>query len=453
MGTEWGFFDTFDDIVYVADIERHEIVYVNNKARLLYGIQPEDLKRGHCYNLLQNNAVPCTFCNNDKLQEGRFIKWNYYNPILKKNLFLQSTLVIRNGRKYRMEFASVLDEQGEAESANAPLENMEKLVNDAIATAIQQPMPDESIASLLEAIGRILKGDRVYIFEKNEYGNMDNTYEWVAAGINPEKENLQNVASETFEVWNKCFQKDHMVVIKDAKLTAVTDPLVYAYLKPQCVNSFVVVPFSLHIETEALCTEMDIDGFFGIDNPPVENLEHTKILLRIVVHFILGSLKRRNLIRELQCMSLTDQQTKLGNRYAMNQYIADIRIQNCLGVVYCDITGLKLINDTNGHLEGDQLIQRACESLRSVFGDYEIFRIGGDEFLIICQNIRKELLQEQAERLKTVAMQQEAVLAVGTSWSSDQAVDIQTLIVQAEKKMYEDKQLYYQTSGRDRRRR
>lgn len=67
---------------------------------------------------------------------------------------------------------------------------------------------------------------------------------------------------------------------------------------------------------------------------------------------------------QLENMSYKDQLTKLGNRFAMEKYINEIDAEKSIGVVYCDITGLKRVNDSMGHEAGDQLILRACDSLK-----------------------------------------------------------------------------------------
>ena len=82
-------------------------------------------------------------------------------------------------------------------------------------------------------------------------------------------------------------------------------------------------------------------------------------------------------MRKLEDMSYKDALTGFGNRFAMNRYILQIDNKKSMGVVYCDITGLKHVNDTMGHKAGDQLILRACDCLSKAFGDYCVFRIGG----------------------------------------------------------------------------
>lgn len=449
MWSELRFYDNFSEIVYVCDIETYELVYINKKGKEVFGLSENEWIGKKCYALLQNNGAACAFCNNRQLKEGEFIKWKYYNQVLEKYLVCHDTLLVRDGRNYRMEIA-ICDDSYVSTLGNVKQEILEKQVNDAIAVAVKKGTPDDTMACLLESIGKILKGERVYIFEKNEDGNMDNTYEWVAAGVTEEKENLQNVPADTFKVWNQGFRKEHMVVVRNLEEVRENDPPVYAYLEPQKVHSLVVVPFSLHLEMESFSSEMDIDGFLGVDNPPEEMLEHTKTLLHIMGHFILGTLKRRNLVRELQKQSYCDQQTKLGNRYALNKYIEGPRTYRKIGVVYCDVTGLKKVNDTKGHQAGDQLIASASKSLIQVFSGYGLYRLGGDEFLAICPDIEEEQLVETGQQLRQVAKANGVNFAVGTCWREG-AQNIDEMMSEAEKKMYEEKRLYYQNHGIDRR--
>lgn len=117
-------------------------------------------------------------------------------------------------------------------------------------------------------------------------------------------------------------------------------------------------------------------------------------------HFIVSSLKQRNLVRELEVMSYSDPLTTLGNRYAMERYIEQVDHTEPIGVVYCDITGLKLINDSEGHSAGDRLIRRCCDCLKRVFEGNGMFRIGGDELVVLCTGISEKELYQKVEELK-----------------------------------------------------
>ena len=136
-----------------------------------------------------------------------------------------------------------------------------------------------------------MNGERIYVFEQNESGGDDNTYEWVAEGVEPEKENLQNVPAEVCASWYRKFSIGKHIVIRDLEEIRETDPLQYESLKEQNVHSLVVVP---------LYDGKKFIGFYGVDNPPVKLLEYASNMLQTAAYFIVSSLKRRNLFRELQ---------------------------------------------------------------------------------------------------------------------------------------------------------
>lgn len=65
-------------------------------------------------------------------------------------------------------------------------------------------------------------------------------------------------------------------------------------------------------------------------------------------------------MRKLEDMSYKDALTKIGNRFAMSACVDNIDEKQSIGVVYCDVTGLKYVNDTMGHEAGDRLLLNAC---------------------------------------------------------------------------------------------
>lgn len=171
------------------------------------------------------------------------------------------------------------------------VQNLEAIINEGLRAALLEETPDQSLGVLLEYLGKALNGERTYIFEQNEAGFDDNTYEWVADGVEPEKENLQNVPPEVCEDWYRNFRVGKHIIIKDLENIRETDPLLYGKLERQGIHSLVVVP---------LYDGKRILGFYGVDNPPAKSLEYASNMLQTAAHFIVSSLKRRNLFRELQ---------------------------------------------------------------------------------------------------------------------------------------------------------
>ncbi|MDE7015227.1 MAG: hybrid sensor histidine kinase/response regulator, partial [Kineothrix sp.] len=177
------------------------------------------------------------------------------------------------------------------QSSMQSVQNLETIINEGLRVALLEETPDQSLDVLLEYLGKALHGERTYIFERNEAGGDDNTYEWVADGVAPEKENLQNVPPEVCATWYSNFSVSSHIIIEDLEDIRQTDPLQYANLKQQSIHSLVVIP---------LYDNGNIIGFYGVDNPPMKSLEYASNMLHTAAYFIVSSLKRRNLIRELQ---------------------------------------------------------------------------------------------------------------------------------------------------------
>ncbi len=171
------------------------------------------------------------------------------------------------------------------------VQNLEAVINEGLRVALLEETPDQSLEVLLEHLGKALKGARTYIFERNEAGCDDNTYEWTADGVKPEKDNLQNVPPEICASWYENFSIGKHIVIESLEDIRDTDPLQYDNLRKQNIHSLVVVP---------LYDVKNIIGFYGVDNPPVKSLEYASNMLQTAAYFIVSSLKRRNLVRQLQ---------------------------------------------------------------------------------------------------------------------------------------------------------
>ena len=71
----------------------------------------------------------------------------------------------------------------EQHSGMQNVQNLEKIINEGLRVALLEETPDQSLEVLLKQLGKALNGERTYIFERNEHGGDDNTYEWVAPGL------------------------------------------------------------------------------------------------------------------------------------------------------------------------------------------------------------------------------------------------------------------------------
>ncbi len=309
----------------------------------------------------------------------------------------------------------------------------EAMINEGLRLALCERDSNRAIEVFLAHLGRYTKCDRVYIFEEKRNAYVDNTFEWCAEGVSAESDNLQNLPIGDMQMWYDSFEKQENIIITDVEHIKDINPVIYNYLKPQNINSLVVGP---------LIADEKIVGFYGVDNPPRELMNHISNMAWIVGHFIVAMLNKRDLVRKLEQMSYSDQLTGLGNRHALNEVVENVnRLQN-MGLVYCDVMGLKRVNDNLGHIEGDRLLLRAAECLKRQFRITDLYRIGGDEFLVLCCGLTEQDFSERVKALREDMVKCGARMALGCLWTSE-VQDVDALIRTADERMYCEKQEYY----------
>ena len=163
----WEFFDNLNEYLYVSDMYTYEVVYMNQKTLTDFGLKSVDeIKDKKCYEALQNCLAPCSICNNKELRPGEFKEWKYYNPSLEKFLMLKDTMVEEGGRRYRIEIAIDVSVQEKQKDLIHNYRDMSALVNEGIKIALQNPNPDKAIDIILEYLGKALRAERTYIFDK-----------------------------------------------------------------------------------------------------------------------------------------------------------------------------------------------------------------------------------------------------------------------------------------------
>lgn len=107
---------------------------------------------------------------------------------------------------------------------------------------------------------------------------------------------------------------------------------------------------------------------------------------------------------KLKYLSLHDPLTNLYNRayFEEEMHRLDNSRFELVGLIMCDIDGLKLINDTLGHEKGDELLMRASHIIRRSFRENDVVaRVGGDEFAVLLPNTPRSKVEEICARIKS----------------------------------------------------
>jgi len=145
----------------------------------------------------------------------------------------------------------------------------------------------------------------------------------------------------------------------------------------------------------------------------------------------------------LEDISNSDLLTNMNNRRAYYTRLEKVKKENAVGVIFCDINGLKATNDKYGHAAGDKLIKRFANLIKMAVGEENVFRIAGDEFVVLLTNIDRLSFMNKAGELKELIKDCKNIAALGYEYGPGD--DVIALVDVAEKYMYEDKEA---TGGR-----
>ena len=201
-----------------------------------------------------------------------------------------------------------------------------------------------------------------------------------------------------------------------------------------------IVLFPLEFKGELL-------GFIWAINFSAEAANTIKETLELTTFILASELYSYKMMDKLHVLSSTDMLTGVMNRNEMNYYVDELSKRHSdksVGVLFSDLNGLKAVNDSEGHVAGDRLLKDAADALRDVFAVHEIFRAGGDEFVVIQTNVTEDELNEKAAKLRKVSERfHNLVFAIGTAYESD-AGNVRAALHNADERMYADKKHYYE---------
>lgn len=153
--------------------------------------------------------------------------------------------------------------------------------------------------------------------------------------------------------------------------------------------------------------------------------------------------------RTFRNLAKTDSMTGVRNKlaYTENEAALDQRIQNReiqkLGVVVCDINGLKYVNDTQGHSAGDQLIKDACAIICASFKHGAVFRTGGDEFVVLLQDqgydSMADVITKLNRKMEANIEKNAVVVSIGYSVLKQEDQRVRDVFERADQMMYQRK--------------
>lgn len=335
-----------------------------------------------------------------------------------------------------MDIHKNLNQTTELDSARNDL-SVEKKLLDCIENLVMNDDFTAAVNSGLTTILEYYDADRTYIFEFQWKENLTrNTYEIYRDGISPQIENLQTVPVDVVARWVDSFEDQEQNTIifigdVDALKDDPTRRLEYDCLHPQGIKSLIAIPIFINGK---------LHGFLGIDNP--RSHKDALTLLTQLTYIIANELQKRLLTEALTKKSYQDPLTGLNNCLAYDEMLEHLRGKEFpVGVGFLDINGLKWINDTLGHDMGNKVIQKICTILNEHIEQQYIYRISGDEFVMIWPDVDYKVFMSAAKKLEAALFAEKNIASFGFVWGKEEDTGI--AVRKAEKAMQTAKNKFY----------
>lgn len=302
---------------------------------------------------------------------------------------------------------------------------------------------ESTIDEILQIICEFYQAERCYVLDLDmDNKKVNGIFEYGKRHDDIHIENMVRLCLEHMDLVNQFFENQKSYYIEDVTHEIPSTSPIYASFMQQKIHSIIVVPFM---------DNKKIKGVFAVDNP--KQNYYQKDFLESLCFFIKTAMEREKEKTKLKNLSYVDSLTYAQNRNHFNEYIEQNRNKelHSLGVIYLDLNGLKEINDKMGHIAGDTLIITASYALQEIFLDNS-YRVGGDEFVVIEQDVSELLFFDQYAKLLKRMKELEISVATGCVWK-ETCSNLSETLQEADQKMYEDKKRYYSLAENDRRNR
>ena len=242
--------------------------------------------------------------------------------------------------------------------------------------------------------------------------------------------------------WLDTMAGSYCLVIRDAnemEFIREKNPRWHDSLREDGVDNLVLFPLMLRNR---------LLGYIMAINFDAENAQHIRDTLDLTTFFIASEIANNQFIDRLKSLNETDLLTGVMNRNAMDARLSSLKggadgAPRETGIVFVDMNGLKYVNDNQGHMAGDILLKNAAVILQSTFVDDDIFRVGGDEFLVLMRHTDEADMRRRIADIKKKAELFENVSFAAGYCMLREAGDVRKALAEADAMMYADKDACY----------
>ena len=423
------------DLTFI-DTSNYEVIFTspgNDKENIKDDIAQK------CYQAFYNRSSPCDFCpipTLEKLhQEGKkpFLEWENENLPIPSYCLLNSTLVTFQGRN------AVLTRVKPKEANNTNLPKAEKDALGAIINllSVVNLKAEQALSSYISILSELYQCDRCFILlrknNKSVFYCSDERKPFYS------EEMIQEIVD-----YHDSIQEKLKAVTDRWLWTADETPLVLPTAEGKAKIEELIEKEAIYMAFIRSPWKKRTDGNVFFINPkiPPKADAFLKVTLDLLDFFFMESKAYDENTEDKIYDQLTQARSANSFGHLKDEYL--LHKPHSLGVIFADLNGLKFTNDNYGHALGDSMLVYCAKMLIQVFGQDNVYRIGGDEFVAILANESVDVFKKKTNEIRKLFSEERGTSAsLGAAFWEGNDVNILKLIESADKEMYDEKNFYY----------
>lgn len=427
-------FDSFmaeqGDIAYLVDSDTFELLCGNKAFYDRVGMSEAQCTRMKCYELMHKRDTPCPFCSKANWSSDKFYLWRNLNQALEQEFLIKNRLVTWAGREVLLAIAVDISNN------KSIVDSMENGAMEAhsILSGVQHMAEAQTLAiamdSAMETIGSFFRADAVRLWRRENNGTYSSAYAWSRTS-----QVVQGTVEQaSINNWLVGRSWEQPVILESPEAMLGYSYEMYQHMKRNSIRNQRWIQIKENGEEQ---------GCVSIDNIS-SNFQNIAFLESFSV-FMASELKKRRLMEKALYAEHHDNLTDLLSRKSFEDYMMDYAPDQiaCVGVVMANLNNIKGINSARGFQTGNYFIQQFADILRDVFAQHAIFRLNGDEFLVVLSEVTRSTVEQDLSELdKRIKDNGTFTVSVGFSWD-DVEKDLSTLIDHATQAMRVDKKRHY----------
>ncbi len=294
------------------------------------------------------------------------------------------------------------------------------ILSEAFLAALRAPSPMAATPALMKVLGTTFGAKRAYIYQlppgESEFRC---TCEWCAPGVEPMSDVTHGLTKDMAARWFGDGEAKSLLVIRSVEDIATISPE-YASLFVQRNTKQQVIGKLMRGKSPM--------GTLGFDDPSPELIDELCDVMYPICAFATSTVNTQNLLGRMSSIGVVDKLTGAGTRIAFYQQAERLPSHLSIGMAYLDIAGMQGVNDERGHRAGDELLVAVRQALITEFQDDQVYRMGGDEFLVAVQGLDEQTFRDAMARIRKRLDEFSVYIAMGVGWQDQLGTDYDVLV-------------------------